>query len=57
MLKAFLRRVRGFMQAEVMAELATLRAELAQRDQAAEAALLAIALHATEPPPPETTLR
>ena len=54
MVKLFLRRVRRFLQAEVMAELATLRAELAQRDKAAEAALLAIALHATEPrdPPP-----
>ncbi len=30
---------------EVTAELATLRAEIARRDQAAEAALLTIALH------------
>jgi hypothetical protein len=54
MLKALLRRVlgrlRGFMQAEVMAELAALRAETARRDEMAplvrqmEAALLTIAL-------------
>ncbi len=52
MLKALLRRVRRFLQAEVMAELSALRADLAQRDKAAEAALLAIALHATEPRDP-----
>lgn len=58
MLKALLRRVRQFMQAGVMAELAAIRAELvairmelARRDALAqqfEAALLTLALHAQE---------
>jgi len=44
-LKGFLRRVRKFLGAEIMDELKALRAELARRDSAAEAALLTIALH------------
>ncbi|HUW80963.1 MAG TPA: hypothetical protein VMV54_08755 [Acidocella sp.] len=50
MLKFVLRRVRRVMQAEVMAELTSLRAEMARRDEIAplvrqmEAALLTIAL-------------
>lgn len=47
MVKALLRRVRRFMQAEVMDELARLRAEVAQANALAgqmEAALLSLAL-------------
>jgi len=44
-LKRLLRRVRGFMTAEVMAELAEVKAELRRRDAALEAVLLTIALH------------
>jgi hypothetical protein len=45
-LKVLLRRVRGFMMAEVMAELAEVKAELRRRDAALEAVLLTIALNA-----------
>jgi hypothetical protein len=44
MLKQMFRRVRRLMMAEVLAELAELRAQLSQRDQQLEAALLTIAL-------------
>jgi len=43
-LKRVLRRVRSFLGAELMDEIKALRAELARRDAAVEAALLTIAL-------------
>jgi 3,4-dihydroxy-2-butanone 4-phosphate synthase len=58
MLKRLLRRLRGFMQAELMAEIAALRGEMARRDELAplvrqmEAALLTIALAGAQDPRP-----
>ncbi len=64
MLKAMARRLRLFLQADVMAELAVIRAEMARREELSpllrqmESALLSIALgqenaapHIAEPPP------
>jgi len=54
MVKGVLRRVRRFLNAEVMAELAAIRAEMARKDEMAplvrqmEAALLTIALAGKE---------
>jgi hypothetical protein len=54
MLRWFLSRLRGYMQAEIMIELNRLRSEMARRDEMEplvkqmEAALLTIALHAEE---------
>ena len=44
MLKSLLRRVRRFFTAEVLAEMAALRTEMAAHDKQIEAALLTIAL-------------
>ncbi len=48
MFKPLLRRLRRLMLADVLAELAELRAQLAQRDQQLETALLTIALAKAE---------